>query len=188
MLTTFKELDAINQILSAIGSSPVTSLEDSTDIDVINARRILNNTSRDVQRTGWNFNTITLKMQPDSETHKISWDDTVLMLKSVDDNVYIRRSGFVYNQTEQTSTFSKSISVTVIQGLDFDDLPDCFKNYITALAALEFQIKYFNDGTSSQSLQYQVQTAYQEIVKYDMDMGNYNMLQLTNIASVLSRN
>ena len=62
MLTTQTELDAINQMLSAIGSDPVTILEDSTDIDVINAHRILLDVSRHVQRQGWDFNKTTTCM------------------------------------------------------------------------------------------------------------------------------
>ena len=77
MLTTQTELDAINQMLSAIGSDPVTILEDSTDIDVINARRLLKEVSRHVQRQGWDFNKTTRTYTPDVNTHRIAWDDTI---------------------------------------------------------------------------------------------------------------
>ena len=43
MLTVMTELDAINFMLSAIGSDPINNAEDTTDIDVDNAKRILEN-------------------------------------------------------------------------------------------------------------------------------------------------
>lgn len=187
MLTTLTELDAINQMLSAIGSDPVTVLEDSTDIDVINARRILKDVSRHVQRQGWDFNKTTRTYTPDVNTHRIPWDDTIITLTSNDGNVYVKRGKYLFNMTEDTYSFPKEIEVTVIYGVDFDDLPDCFKEYITSKAAIDFQTRYFGDATVSQDLQYALQIAHQDIVQYDMDMQNANMLNLTGVSEVLQR-
>ena len=49
------ELDAINFMLSAIGSDPINTLVDDTDVDVANAKRILEQVSRSIQRQGWDF-------------------------------------------------------------------------------------------------------------------------------------
>ena len=57
MLMALTELDAINLMLSSIGSDPVSDL-DETDVDVANAKRILEDTSRNIQRQGWDFNTV----------------------------------------------------------------------------------------------------------------------------------
>lgn len=187
MLLTTTELDAVNQILSAIGSDPVMSLEDSLDMDVINARRLLKETSRNVQRQGWDFNKTTRTLIPDEKSHKIAWDNTVIHLEANDGNTYVKRGSWLYNMTEGTIEFPKAVEVTVIYGVDFDDLPDCFKNYITAKAALDFQTRYFGDTIVSQDLQYAVQTAYQDIVSYDIKMANTNMLNLTGVSEVLQR-
>lgn len=53
-----EELAAINDMLAAIGESPVNSLEGDMNADVSNARRILNNINREVQSRGWTFNII----------------------------------------------------------------------------------------------------------------------------------
>ena len=58
IITPQDELDAVNEILSSIGSSPVSSLEDDSNIDVINAKRILNGVSQEIQSRGWFFNTL----------------------------------------------------------------------------------------------------------------------------------
>lgn len=187
MLITLTEIDAINQMLSAIGSDPVTTLEDSTDIDVINARRLLKDASRTVQRQGWDFNKTTRTYSPDKTTKRISWDDTIISLKSSDDNTYVKRGKYLYDMTNGTYTFDKDIEATVIYGVDFDDLPDCFKNYVTAKAAIDFQARYFGDNTVSQDLQMAMASAYQEIVQYDMDMQDVNMLNLTGVSEALQR-
>ena len=187
MLTTLTELDAINQMLSAIGSDPVATLEDSTDIDAINARRLLKEVSRHVQRQGWDFNKTTRTYTPDVNTHRIVWDDTIITLKSNDNNTYVKRGKYIFNMTDGTYEFPEDLEVTVIYGLDFEDLPDCFKEYITAKAALDFQARYFSDASVSQDLQYALQIAYQDIVQYDMDMQDANILNLTGVSEVLQR-
>ena len=58
IITPQNELDAVNEILSSIGSSPVSSLEDENNVDVINAKRILKGVSKEIQARGWFFNTL----------------------------------------------------------------------------------------------------------------------------------
>lgn len=186
MLMTITELDAINQILSAIGSDPVMSLEDNLDIDVVNARRLLKETSRHIQRQGWDFNKTTRTLTPD-ETKHIAWDTTIITLSSIDGNTYVKRGDWLYNMTEGTYEFPKPIEVTITYGVEFDDLPDCFKEYVTAKTALDFQSRYFGDTTVSQDLQLAMQMAYQDIVDYDLNMSNANMLNVGGVAEVLQR-
>lgn len=187
MLMTITELDAINQILSAIGSDPVMSLEDNLDMDVVNARRLLKETSRYIQRQGWDFNKTTRTLTPAVDTKRIAWDNTVISLSSSDGNVYVKRGEWLYNLTDDTYEFSKPIEVTVIYGVDFEDLPDCFKTYVTAKTALDFQSRYFGDTTVSQDLQLALQMAYQDIVKYDLEMSDANMLNVAGVSEVLQR-
>lgn len=188
MLITITEIDAINQILSAIGSDPVNTLEDSTDIDVINARRLLKATSRNVQRKGWDFNTATRTYTPDETMHRILWDDNIISLTSNDGNTYVKRNKYLYDMTNGTYNFTAPIEVTVIYGIDFDDLPDCFKNYITARTAIDFQTRYFGESSVSQDLQLSLSEAYQDIVAYDMAMNsNANMLSMTGVSEALQR-
>ena len=187
MLTTQTELNAVNQMLSAIGSDPVTTLDDSTDVDVINAHRILLDVSRHVQRQGWDFNKATKTYTPDVNTHRILWEVGVLSLKSNDNNTYVKRGKYIFNMTDGTYEFPEDIEVTVIYGLDFEDLPDCFKEYITAKAAIDFQSRYFGDSSVSQDLQYALQIAHQSIVQYDMDMQDVNILNLSGVSEVLRR-
>lgn len=187
MLTITDELDAVNAMLSAIGSDPVNSLVDTTDVDVFNALRLLEKTSRDVQRKGWNFNTGTYTMYPNLYDKKILWDNTIIQHKSTDGNTYIKRGNYLYDMTNQTFEFTDKIELTVTRALDFTDLPDCFKNYITAKAAFGFQARYFGDAAVTNVLQMDLAEAYQDIVEYDLNMQDVNALQFTSVSEVMTR-
>ena len=187
MLTTLSKLDAVNQILSSIGSDPVTTIADNTDIDVINVLKLLDVTSRNVQRRGWDFNTGTYKLQPDVNTKKILWNEEAIKLKGTDGNTYVKRGAYLYDMTNNKNTFDNAVEVQAVIVVDFEDLPDCFKNYIVAHTAIDFQTRYFGSSDVSQDLQLRAQEAYQELVDYDMNMGTYNMLNLPNVADALMR-
>ena len=184
MLLSLTKLDAINLMLAAIGSDPVNDI-DETDVDVANALRLLEDTSRNLQRQGWDFNTAEYTMYPNQD-NKIRWIDTILKFTS-DDGAYVKRGEFLYDNTNMTFYFKNKVVLNVVIAVDFEDLPDCFKRFIASKAALQFSQRYMGDPTTVETLQYDVQDSWSQIVQYDMDMGNYNMLQLTNISEVLQR-
>ena len=186
MLNSLSLIDAINLMLASIGSDPINEIDD-TDADVSNALRILEDTSRNTQRQGWDFNSAQYTLYPNKD-NKIKWVDTILSYKNSDGNVYTKRGDLFFDATKSTFYFDKEIVIDCIIAVDFEDLPDCFKRYIASKAALQFAQRYFGDTTTIETLQYDMQDAYSQIVDYDMNMGNYNMLQLTNIAEVLERN
>lgn len=59
MISPTTELDAVNEIIGAIGEAPVNTLENIMNVDVISALRILRNNNRSFQSRGWSFNSIT---------------------------------------------------------------------------------------------------------------------------------
>ena len=54
-ISPLTELEAINQVLGAIGQGPVDTL-DNTNPDVAVVQTTLSQVSRDVQAEGWSFN------------------------------------------------------------------------------------------------------------------------------------
>ena len=82
MLFVSTELDAINLILSSIGEAPVNSLTESESIDVDNARSLLDTVSRNIQRQGWQFNTLTnVTVMPDTNSKKIRYNPSCSSLQ-----------------------------------------------------------------------------------------------------------
>ena len=187
MLTIMTELDAVNIMLNAIGSDPINSLPDSTDVDVANALRLLEKTSRSIQIKGWDFNTGTYTLYPNKNDNKILWDNSIMSYSSQDNNTYVKRGDYLYDMTNQTDTFDKEIILDVIVAVDYEDLPSVFKTYVAVKAALDFQMRYVADQSVQPALQMDVMDAYADIVEYDINMSDVNMLQLSNIAGVLQR-
>ncbi len=56
-LALTSKLEAINTMLSTVGEAPVNSLSGSLTADVSLAQNILDEVSREVQSSGWHFNT-----------------------------------------------------------------------------------------------------------------------------------
>lgn len=187
MLMIMSKVEAVNIILSAIGGAPVDTLDDSDDVDVDNILRLIDRVSRDIQLKGWDFNTCSLVLTPDALSHKIMWNDSILKFTSSDGHTYAKRGAYLFDMTDGTFVFDNSITLQVIMAVDFEDLPQTFANYVTAKAALEFQTRYMGDGDVSQDLVRELQETEQELVTYDLSMGNYNMLNVTGVAAALNR-
>lgn len=186
MLLATTKLEAINNILGAIGADPVNSLEDDTDVDVANALRMLDATSRNIQRKGWNFNRYAHTFRPDDTTHRIRWPPNILAYE-FQGGIYTIKEGFLYDLNRQSFDFFSPLTATVTVALDFTDLPDCFRHYITLRTAADFQLQYLGDPNVAALLSAAVEEAHADLVDYDLHMEDYNMLQLTSIANVLER-
>ena len=93
----------------------------------------------------------------------------------------------MYNMTEQKDTFDKDVTLEVIELVDFEDLPECFRDYITMKTALAFQTRFIGDTTILQTIQQELLMAQSALVQYDLDSGSYNSLQFARSAEVLSR-
>lgn len=187
MLFISDEIDAINIILAAVGESPVNTLNNTQSVDVDNAIRMLDGVSRTIQGKGWDFNTSSEQtVIPDSTNNKIRYNPTWINITSTDGNTYVKRGDYLYNLTSNTYKFEKNITLTIIEAVDFEDLPDVFKTYITAKAASKFQAKYFGDDNVENELLSEVADAYAEIVQYSIDTGK-NMYQITGMAGLLER-
>ena len=55
ILTPLTKLDAVNEICGAMGEAPVDTLENSENVDTINAVRMLEAETRAIQVMGWTF-------------------------------------------------------------------------------------------------------------------------------------
>ena len=139
-LTT--ELESVNQMLGHIGEAPVNSLADTAalPISASTALTVLREVSKEVQTEEWHFNTIT-DYEPILESDgKLRLPDNTLFVdgvKSTDD--VVQRGLYLYNRKDRTSTFTSTIKVDLTTQLDWDDLPEPARRYITLRASRIFQ-------------------------------------------------
>ena len=144
-LTTTTKLEAINTMLSAIGESPVNSLTSSL-VDAEQAETILNSVNREVQSMGWSFNT-DLKRQfvPDSNK-QIQIPSNILRIDMAQDKTdkleLVQRGTKLYNRASSSFFMDDDITQVLMNAvvlLDFEDLPEAARRYITIRAARIFQ-------------------------------------------------
>ena len=144
-LTATTKLEAINTMLSAIGESPVNSLTSGL-VDAEQAETILNSVNREVQSMGWSFNT-DLKRQfvPDANK-QIQIPSNILRIDMAQDKTdkleLVQRGTKLYNRASSSFFMDDDITQVLMNAvvlLDFEDLPEAARRYITIRAARIFQ-------------------------------------------------
>lgn len=178
-LETSDELAAVNDMLAAIGESPVNTLEGDTNADVANARRILNKVNTEVQSKGWTFNIEEgAQLTPDVFTKQINYMPDYLSVKSTSGATsYTNRGGFLYDRVERTDLFENPVEVTLIRLRSFEEMPVPFRTYIVAKAARRFNIRFFGAAEIEATLQEEETEAWRSVQEYELEYGNFNMLE-----------
>jgi hypothetical protein len=188
-------LQAVNEILSSIGQAPVTTIEaqtityeDGTTVEaVINpevaiAYETLLQVSKEVQAEGWTFNReFEYPMTPTSNGY-LSLNNTMLQLdlSNILDNANydtVVRDGRLYDKINHTDVWdtSKTYKVDVLWYRDFPDLPQVFRDYITARAATRCAIRLVADVNLTQSLASFETWRRANCLEYECSQGDYTM-------------
>ena len=187
-LTALTELDAVNNIIGTIGESPIDTLDDLSNVDAINALRILRDNSRREQARGWSFNIIPeLTLNPDATTNRIPWNSNYLSLKGLNDEKLVRKDTFIIDLKTNTREFFAPITAEAVILMPFDELPEAMRNYIIAKACFQFQSRYFGDDSLSKISQSEIQEAWQYLQEYELDNNDYCLLDNEHIQELLSR-
>ncbi len=139
-LTT--ELESVNQMLGHIGEAPINSIANTEALPVSAnvALTTLREVAKEVQTEEWHFNTVTdHEISPDA-ANKIPLPPSTLFVDAVDKNDdYVQRGLFLYNRKDRTFTFTSTVKVDLTEQLDWDDLIEPARRYITLRASRIFQ-------------------------------------------------
>lgn len=152
MNTKMTELEALNTMLATVGSSGITSVDNPRNADALMARSTLNLASREVQSERWYFNVEhNFPLTPNSEgeitlPHNIINID--FMGRFGERRDIVVRQGKLYDRARHTYKFNETLYANVQYMLDFDDLPEAAKLYITIKACRIFQDQVQGDGNS----------------------------------------
>lgn len=181
-------LEAVNQCLEAIGLVGVNTLAVNNILEVNLAQAKIDRTLRSVQEIGHVFNTdfgVTLSPDVNGE---ILLPANALRVHPTDQSLpYIERAGKLYDNVEHTYTLGKSVEVTIIYGLDFEELPEAARQYVAAQAALRFaEDQLGSDNVKEQVRRFEsiARAAFEES---DNDVGGYNFLSSPQEARILRR-
>ena len=178
-LVPINELQAVNMLLAAIGEAAVSSLETATTVDVTQAKNLLSNINREVQQKGWHFNTewdVILSLDSDS---RIPLGTSILSIYSPTKLTTIRGregSSFLYDLDNNTFTWGASVNDAVtITLLDFEDIPQTARQYITSKAARIFQEEIIGQ-ISAESINRQEEVeAYADLMDDEGERSGFNI-------------
>lgn len=145
-------LDAVNDIISSVGESPLENLDNSHPLEQ-SALAVLNRISKRVQAKGYWFNTANDVDLPLDGSSKVPVDPAFLSVETKDRaSGIVVRGGFLYNLTDATDVFTDPVRCNIRVLVPFEDLPETAAQYIQAEAVLQFFKNYDGDGTKIQAL------------------------------------
>lgn len=206
----YTELDAVNDMLLAIGETPVSSLSSGLP-DAALAQQILSRKSREVQMVGWGQNTLEgFELARDSQ-NLIPVPQNALSVKTVtarnfrkENNppvsghlrVSVRKSSdgtqfILWDQDNNRETWPNDPSVTVDMVIlqPFDDLSPSLQSYIMKYAGHQFQKGAIASGVLSSFTQEDVLAALAIAEQEDAEMRPLNVLRdSSSIQAAIIRN
>ena len=189
------ELQAVNEILASIGQAPVTTIEaqtityqDGTSAEIPITPEVaivyetLTQVSREVQAEGWTFNKENeYPLTPDANGY-LSMTGSMLQMDLSDtlaNNNFdtVIRNGRLYDKLEHTDVWdtTQTYDVDVVWYYDFADLPQVFKDYVTARAATRCAIRLVGDVNLTQSLASFETWRRANCIEYECSEGDYTM-------------
>ena len=182
---TQTELEAINQMLAAVGQAPVTSIDldqndDPTNPDVAMARETLRQVSREVQAEGWTFNReldFPLKTNQDDE---IVLTPTMLQVDLNQSYVNnrgresIRREGKLYDKKNHTyKWYPDTVYCDILWLFEWEDLPAPVVDYIVSKASAKYSQRVVGDPNLYKELVTQAAECRAYALEYETQQGDY---------------
>lgn len=142
-LTPTTELDAVNEMLGAIGEVPVSDLELVGNTDTAIAVRTLRGISREVQSKGFWFNTDDAYTFTLNAAGKVPLPAPILSIRPLGRGAVrlAPRNSFLYDLSNATDLFDPESppAARVIWFYDYETLPETARRYIAIRAARIFQ-------------------------------------------------
>jgi hypothetical protein len=185
------KLDAINSMLIGIGEAPVNTLNSGLQEAEV-AEIVLESISREVQASGWSFNTdLRYELSPNS-VNSISLPSNTLQvdttgLKRDYNSDVIERDGRLYDRTKNTFDFTDAVKVDIVYFFEFEKLPEIARRYITLRAGRKFQESTIG-STEMTQLQYKdEQQALFSLRDADSQAADFNIFDNYDTFAALDR-
>lgn len=176
-LTPTTKLEAVNVCLTNIGEAPVASLT-GLQVDAQVASSIIDEVSREVQSNGWHWNTEVHTISPNisnqillpANTLRV---DTVEKDRSLD---VVQRGMKLYDRKDNTYTFTGSLRLHLTVALDFNEIPEAARRYITMRSSRVFQERTLGSESLSKFNRGDEQQAWALLQHEEAETGDHNMI------------
>tara|TARA_R100001510_G_C7639004_1_gene196773 strand:- start:74 stop:688 length:615 start_codon:yes stop_codon:yes gene_type:complete len=188
--TVTTKLEAINVMLTAIGESPVNTITSSTTTDVSIAIQILDNVSREVQSVGWHFNTDTNYLLAKNTSNQIVLPSNCLRVDNSNKDAdldLVERGRKLWDRENHTYTITKDIRVNITWFLEFTELPETARRYITIRAARIFQDRMLASETLHAFHQVDELSALSALKEHEGDTRDHSIFDNYSTYRVIDR-
>ena len=188
--TVTTKLEAINVMLTAIGESPVNTITSSTTTDVSIAIQILDNVSREVQSVGWHFNTDTNYLLAKNSSDQIVFPTNCLRVDNSNKDAdldLVERGRKLWDRENHTYTITKDIRVNITWFLEFTELPETARRYITIRAARIFQDRMLASETLHAFHQVDELSALSALKEHEGDTRDHSIFDNYSTYRVIDR-
>lgn len=186
------ELEAINRMLLGIQLAPMATID---DIDVYSegmiARSVLRQVTLDILVPGWNFNTRRMTLTPEESgvIHLPENTIDVFGIPSEAEDYMISPSGDLMETTTGVSSFTKDVTVTVVLGSTFSDLPAALQSLCLHKARLAFKTEMSTElGGDTQLILMDINKAESLAKAWDTRSKRLTMLDGLGAQKHLNRN
>ena len=180
------ELDAVNSILMSVGESPVNTITNVQSPEVAIAQKTLRQVCREIQAEGWSYNTeneYPIDLDTNNQCivpNNILQIDLNIYQHGKDFNVVVRSDNGVkkiYDKKNHTFTFENcsKLYFDIVWMFDFEDLPQAFKDYVTAKATRVAGIRMVSSAESAKLLEADEAASRAAAVEYENRQGDHNI-------------
>lgn len=141
-------LGAVNELLTAIGTTPVNTLDTSGMTDAAIAKDVIESIAREVQSGGWWFNTTrNTTLTPSGGNIAVPTNVTRVTpalptsAQPGESKMFVTRENKLYDLIANSYTFTGTVRADMVWLWEFEMLPESARRYITVRAARIFQTK-----------------------------------------------
>ena len=190
-------LEAVNEILTATGESPVSSL-DAGLAEGLLAAIYLDRAVREVQATDWSWNTTgserkPKRLLPDAQGQVVlppTWARVVPVGRSAGRNLTVRKDPTddlrkIYDRDADSFNLgTKPLDVIIGMVLSFEDLPLAAQQYVTARAARLYQDDVLTSPALQANLMQREMSAWAQLLDHEAqtEVGQANILHNPDLA------
>ena len=186
------KLEAVNVMLTSIGEAPVNSLISGLE-DAELAETILESVNKETQSKGWIYNTdlkVTLGLNADNEivlpTNYLRVDTRPTLRSSSKD--IVERGRKLYDRIANSYVFTSGVQVDAVILLDFTDIPEVARRYITIRSARIFQDRVLSSTNIHGFQLVDEQQAYIELQDYQAETADFNIFDNYDTFAPIDRN
>ena len=186
------KLEAVNVMMTAIGETPVNTITSATTTDVSIAVTILDNVSREVQSVGWHFNSDQdYKLLPNSSS-QVELPTNCLRIDTSGTSQasdYVERSRKLWDRKNHTFTITDAeVYVDIVWFLEFTEIPEAARRYITIRAARIFQDRMLASDLLHKFHQTDELQALSVLKEAEGDTRDHSIFNNYDVARTLDRN